>query len=362
MIAYLAEELEDERALRYIVATTSERTVHALKQGALTVREALLRGSLWLVDTDQSYAPQRAFFIELDDIPDDVLPAPGIMLWAHLQPALTVRLVGDSIVEGRVPASALLHAAEWGATGLKPIIEWAARDVRADVAGRPPEWLQALYSKPTQYVAFGSLEVAFSSQPVQPANQVELALQPEIGAIQKEIKAKATHAFREGLDWATQTAEDRPLGDDDAKSMAVLETLKRLAPGQDGVLSEVHLSGPIVSGSLRPVTLNRAAGKRVRSELTRLKKRHEVQLKVFKGRIRDLDLDKLTIVLRNQEDGQPDMFLELENNQLLEVAREAHYQELFVSVAARSQDKRSWIATEIEFTTTEPVQPGHDVE
>lgn len=72
-------------------------------------------------------------------------------------------------------------------------------------------------------------------------------------------------------------------------------------------------------------------------------------LRLFRGRIRDLDLDRLSLILRGVPDEASDILVTLDHEQLLEVAREAHYQELEVKVVARSTDGRNWIATELEF-------------
>lgn len=82
VLAYLAEDLEDEGLLRFIVATTSEVTVNELKSGTLSVREALDRGSLWMVDVNHEYCPVRAFSVRSEQLPEDAMPERGTMLWS----------------------------------------------------------------------------------------------------------------------------------------------------------------------------------------------------------------------------------------------------------------------------------------
>jgi len=87
VLAYLSEDLKDEQRLRYIVATTSEETVDELKHGVTSVREALDRGSLWVVDFDYGYRPVRAFSVRSEQLPEDAMPLRGTMLWSSLEPA-----------------------------------------------------------------------------------------------------------------------------------------------------------------------------------------------------------------------------------------------------------------------------------
>ncbi|MBA2662668.1 MAG: hypothetical protein H0U74_10265 [Bradymonadaceae bacterium] len=74
-----------------------------------------------------------------------------------------------------------------------------------------------------------------------------------------------------------------------------------------------------------------------------------MRLQILRGKIRDLDLDKLTIILREVPDHASDLSLSLEDDQFLETAREAHYHELDVTVAAKSDGGRTWTVVELAF-------------
>jgi|GEM_PF-1275145 len=355
LLAYLSEELEGEDLLRFVVSTTSEQTIGELQAGAIAVREALERGSLWLVDVDYAYTPQRAARIALDQLPEDALPPRHTMLRADLEPSMIVRLEGPEIRRGEIPAAVFLQAAEIAGKGLKPVFDWAARKLREDKGGRPPDWLRGLYGLPAQRFAFGSLEVAFRAVDVPPERQESLPLEDRELPSPKEIQRDAWQAIREGLEWAASGDEALPGNRDDGKWRAILESIRRMAPPSTGAVNSVEVWGQAVGREDDPFELDRSAAGRIRNRLTELKKAQEVQLRVFRGLVRDLDLDRLTFIMRDVPDMDGDVNLELDDEQLLEVAREAHYQELDVSVAARSEDGKRWTATEIEF-----VHPGED--
>lgn len=362
VLAYLTEELEDEGLLRYILSTTSSGTIDDLKRGVISVREALDRGSLWLVDFNFAWEPQRAFAVRPDQLPEDALPLRGTMLWSSLEPEFAVRLQWDEHPAGRVPAGAFKQAAEIASNALKPVFEWAARHLRVDASGRPPEWLRDLYALPAQRVAFGSLEVAFARIDVSAASQAALPLDQDKRPTPAEIQEEGWSAIREGLAWATSDGAV-PTGDgEEQKWHAVLESLQRLAPPSTGPVMTVEVWGSSIVDQDRRVTLDRRSTKRIRTALTRLKKRHEVQLRVFTGLIRSLDLDKLTLILRDVIGEEGDVSVALDDEDLLETAREAHYQVLQVNVAARSEDKKAWYATEIEFVATEDESDVVDVD
>lgn len=352
VLSYLSEDIEDEQRLRYIVSTTSERTVDELKCGVISVREALDRGSLWLVDFDYGHRPVQAFAVRSEQLPEDAMPLRGTMLWSSLEPALTVRLEGSDILEGRIPAAAFTQAAEIAGKALKPVFEWAARDLRQDTGGRPPEWLRDLYAMPAQRFVFGSLEVAFGQIRLDTELQSTLPFDHERLPTPLEIQEMGWSALREGLAWAV-SQDSVPSGEgDEEKWLAILESMRRLAPASAGPVSAIEVWGSIVGVQDRRVRLDRNSSKRIRTALTELKKRHDVELRVFTGRVRDLDLDKLTLILRDVAGVEGDVQLALDDERLLETVREAHYQELEVNVAARSEDKKLWSATEIEFASS----------
>ena len=66
-------------------------------------------------------------------------------------------------------------------------------------------------------------------------------------------------------------------------------------------------------------------------------------------RIRNLDLDLLTLILRDDPGELGDIQLVLEDGSFYEAAREAHYHELGVKIAARSTDGKTWIIVDLEF-------------
>lgn len=356
VLAYLSEDLEDEQRLRYIVATTSEGTVRELKRGVISVREALDRGSLWVVDFNYKSCPARAFSVRSEQLPDDAMPLRGTMLWSSLEPALTVRLEGSDVQEGRIPAAAFTQAAEIAGKALKPVFEWAARGLSA----RPPEWLRDLYAMPAQRFAFGSLEVAFGQVHLGPEAQCAFPFDQERLLTSQEIQDKGLSALREGLEWAV-SQRSVPSGEgDEEKWLAILESMKRLAPASTGPVSAIEMWGSIIGVQDRRLRLDRNSTERIRTALTELKKRHEVQSREFTGRVRNLDLDKLTLILRDVAGEEGDVLLTLDDERLLETAHEAHYRELEVNVAAQSEGKKHWSATEIEFVRTEGPGSGSD--
>ena len=206
-----------------------------------------------------------------------------------------------------------------------------------------------LYALPAQRFAFGSLEVAFGQIHVDTELQSTLPFEHERLPTPIEIQERGWSALREGLEWAVSQGSVPSGEGDEEKWLAILESMRRIAPASAGPVTAIEVWGSITGFQDHRVRLDRNSTRRIRTALTELKKHHGVELRVFTGRVRDLDLDKLTLILRDDSGKEGDVQLALDDEQLLESAREAHYRELKVNVAARSEDKKFWSATEIEF-------------
>lgn len=363
LLTYLSEDMEGESCLRYLVVTTSDETISAMKEGVVSVRESLLRGSMWIADLDYGLKIKHVFSVLASDLPDDAMPADGTMLWASLEPALCVRLEGTDIRPGKIPALVVAQAGTIAAKALKSVFEWAARELLPDTSGRPPEWLRALYNLPTQRLAYGSLELSFRYPDIPPAAQTALPLtgEPETPSID-DLVENGWSLLRRGLEWASEASseewdEEFP-SDDTEERLAILEALRCLAPGSTGPVAQVIISGTKVGETGRVHRLNRTASTKIRKRLTTLKKQKKIQLKVLTGRVRDLDLDKLTFILRDVQDEPNDFDFILEDEQFLETAKDAHYQELEVTVVGRSTDAKTWTAVQLEFKREDDPEEG----
>ncbi|RKT45547.1 hypothetical protein [Thiocapsa rosea] len=350
VLAYLVEELEQDERFRYLLATTAAKTVEDLKTGAISVREALLRGSLWLADLGiDDLVPKQVFSLSADQLPTDALPEPGTMLLPSLEPVLRVRLHGEQIKFGALPAPVLAHAAEIAKTALKPIYEWLARRPRADLQGRPPEWLRDLYSLQIQHLSPGSLEVGLRLPGSVDTDSTDLLAKVDGVNDVQDIRAQGWELLRQGLDWATSdNQDDRDLGE---AAPAILDSLRRLAPtsSSKGPVTAVEVSGAMLGHYAKTYSLTQQTTARIRTILTQTGKTQETFLRVFEGRIRSLDLDLLRFILRNPYTGVDEVQFLLDDERFLEDAKEAYYQELPVKIAGRSLDEKSWTVVDLEF-------------
>jgi hypothetical protein len=77
---------ENAEAVRYLVVPFAEALLHQLETGQISVREALERPCLWVVDLDNNGKLSTAARTTLADLPQDELPVPGTMLWPSLEP------------------------------------------------------------------------------------------------------------------------------------------------------------------------------------------------------------------------------------------------------------------------------------
>jgi hypothetical protein len=85
--SYLAYQCaEDSEAMRFVVVPSNADLEAQLQSGRISVRDALAQPNGWIVDLDKNWRTVRAWSVEIADLPADVLPRPGTLLWAHLTP------------------------------------------------------------------------------------------------------------------------------------------------------------------------------------------------------------------------------------------------------------------------------------
>ena len=81
---------EDNDVIRFIVVPFSDTLLDDLTSGEIDVREALSRPPrAWIFDLNDDWVPITAWRVNIDDLPQNVLPRPGVMLWKHLKPVIS---------------------------------------------------------------------------------------------------------------------------------------------------------------------------------------------------------------------------------------------------------------------------------
>lgn len=282
---------------RYLIAPTSDKILDRLKKGACTLYEALDQPVLWAADIAYSGAILRlAELGQLSDVPFTCLPARNRTLWPHLMPLLSYRLIGDGLQEGEVPASVVSRAVD-GATGaLKKLIE-VVRNVNQST-GRPTDSHRRDYDLTAQRFAFNSFEIAFAPGGVEsrPTDEDPTARYTEAGG-----------RLKGALDWLVSgsATEAEPTPD-------MLDVLNKLVPPSQGVVREVEIAGRLLPTSA-PFRLTRTEATRVRSAISRHRRRQRDLLE-SEGRVRELDLDEFTFILRDRSNGSAELrcsFIEL---------------------------------------------------
>ncbi len=85
-LAYLCDE--DASCSRFLVVAFSQSLLEDLTSGNMNMRDALSRPRAWLIDLDNDWRITQTWRIEIEGLPADTLPKPGVMLWRHLPPII----------------------------------------------------------------------------------------------------------------------------------------------------------------------------------------------------------------------------------------------------------------------------------
>ncbi len=292
LLFYLADEQDD--TCRYIAAPTNPRIIAKLKQGILSVLQALDQPWIWVLDAQYDGTPVNAWKGTLADVPADALPQPGVMLWPELEPFFALRAIGDGLAEGQVPASVIRQVVDGAITALKKVSGQAFNVARTQ--GRKANFHRQFYDLPAQGFAYNSFEVSFRL-PEQEQRTLGDGTETEWETGFDEVGK----SLQKALAWASETQPDDH--NHGGMNISLLEALEKLVPPQRGVVKAVEIRGRIFRGGQQRYRLTREASKRVRQELDKARTTRERLSKVV-GLVREFDKDNYSFTLRETDDGR----------------------------------------------------------
>ena len=215
--------------LRYVAAPTTSRTVDELRNGTRTVLSALDQPIVWLFDVGPEGVAGEVWSGALADLPKRVLPAADVMLFAHLDPILRLRAVGDRITPDSLPASVVSSVVGGAEKAVRFLVRHAAG---APGVGRPVDAIRSLYQLRAQQFAFHSFEVAFRV-----SDTVDLFDRDPTEI--KRITAEAERLLRVGFDWL-MTGQ---FGGNDDERQVVFEAIRELSPTQGSPIAYIEVGG-----------------------------------------------------------------------------------------------------------------------
>jgi len=96
-LAYFCARSSD--AVRFLVVPTNDDIVRRLTSGDINLRESLARHRMWIFDLDKKWNPKKCWGVTFADLPRNLLPRPGVMLRAYMQPVMK-REYASSITKG----------------------------------------------------------------------------------------------------------------------------------------------------------------------------------------------------------------------------------------------------------------------
>ncbi|MBE0508901.1 MAG: hypothetical protein IBX50_19630 [Marinospirillum sp.] len=280
---------EDDQAMRFIVAPTNVHIIEQLEQGLMTVRAAVDQALAWVVETDYTYTVSEAWSTTLAELPESVLPQKGIMLWPHLQPAFSLRAIGEGLSVGGVPASVIKQVVDGASTALRKAASHVLNEPSKQ--GRIKNSQKRLYDLPVQHFAYNSFEVAFRLPEEQ---QVDLLREDE--SEMQQIGTALANAIQKSI----APDADALLAN---LEIELLEALEKLVPPLSGIVTEYEVGGTILSNEGKAFRLDRESSKQVKAVLQQIRGRDE-KIATLEGVVAEMDRDNLSFTLRQTSDGK----------------------------------------------------------
>ncbi|TVR67571.1 MAG: hypothetical protein EA420_00345 [Candidatus Competibacteraceae bacterium] len=279
---------QQESIERYIVVPTHRRTIARLKQGACALREALDQPWVWILDRRFDGSPVACWRGTLDDLPPEVLPGPGVMLWPDLEPLVVLRAIGEGLAEGQVPASVMRQLIDGATTALKKVAGQVFAVGRGP--GRKTREMRQFYDLAIQGFGYHSFEVAFRLADSHQADLPGLSRSTDLDAIGARLE--------QAMAWALGAAVDAP---GESMDIELLEALEKLVPPLTGTVTAIEVRGRLFGDAGQRYTLTRENSRQVRAVL---RQRRSVQERIHTvaGLIPELDKDNFSFTLRQTDD------------------------------------------------------------
>jgi hypothetical protein len=292
----------DHECERYLVVPFNASMRDKLTGGQISVVDALDQPWLWVVDTDRTGRPSRSWRSALQQLPREILPEPGTMLFASLDPLLSVRALGVQIDQGITPASVIRDTIDAAEKALKILIEYVLEQVQA--LGRPVRAVRELYDLPAIGFRFLSFEISFGppSRKDQPTlEEAASAASDENDRIYSRVKGLLAKGLKSPLQGLLSPEH---IGDNPEESRVILRAIEKLAPPSSGYVESIELRGQLVGDLVRgqqAVRLERGLRPAIRRAI-RVLSGESTEDRVLTGLIRELDKDRSTFELREIED------------------------------------------------------------
>lgn len=268
---------------RFTVTPTSKLIVESLRNGNMSVRNALAQPWLWCIDVKSNGEVEQCWITSPEELPAKALPPHGVMLDPALEPVFSVRVEGASLRHDNVPASAIKRAVDGAYTALKKLSEATSGGTSA---GRPGKAWKQLFDLPAQHVLIGSFEIAFR----EPHSDQESF--PELNGVSEQFSA-LTQDFAGALSWAVGKPDGQTV-----PKLQLLEAMEKLVPPQHGLIERVYIGGRLFGQAQRSYVLDRRVTKKVRNALAVARVSQEEILTVV-GEARELDKDKMSFRLHD---------------------------------------------------------------
>jgi len=84
---YLAFQCgQGQGVMRFLVVPFSEDLEYKLTTGGINLHDTLMRPRAWVFDLDYAWNTVGAWDVQVENLPRNCLPKPGVMLWSHLTP------------------------------------------------------------------------------------------------------------------------------------------------------------------------------------------------------------------------------------------------------------------------------------
>lgn len=278
---------ETEGVSQFIVSCVSKKTLDAVEENSLSLREALETGWLWVLELDnEHYKVLRAWNVEMEDLEEDMLPVRGTKLRLEENMMLSIKFTGPALENEQPSLGVLKRLIDGVHSSVKQIIGPAIDALHE--AGLNEHEINNNLIIPVEKLKFASLLIEIGD--------IKLN-RPENSTIEgnvRDIARAASSSFLAGVEEINQILNYGDIFSNlTEENIRIIELMQDIVPTDQDKIDHMTISGLGADRQERKYHISSEKGKKIREAF----KVHSRRSQTFQGRIMNLNQKKKSVVI-----------------------------------------------------------------
>jgi hypothetical protein len=254
---YKADEMEEYDV--FVAAETDDATIELVMSGRLSVRGALNKKRVFVIELNHGYCLEKYWEVSAEDVPEGIMPPKHLPIFSSLGSAVdhveqarsffSIRFEGSSITRNSIPFGVFKSLVDSAYEASKKLL-------RPDVlSGLKTD----IFDFPISEPAFSSLTLSLDEPTFNmPRLEKKLGDDVDVESIRSEFRAQKDDFFSEMND-VVLSVEKKSINHTIGDHFVIIENIKNLIPTESNKISSVEFVSQIL-GKSSSITITETVG------------------------------------------------------------------------------------------------------